>query len=159
MICYLGLGSNLKFPQRQLHQAIQDCRHIPLSTVTKVSSIYLSNPVGVRSQPLFYNLVIELNTSLSPEKLLEYCLAIEKKHHRIRKQRWGARTLDLDILLYGNVTLSTPKLSIPHPQMLNRDFVIIPLLEIAPEACMPNKQLINKLCLDLPVNVTKNVTI
>ena len=137
MICYLGLGSNLASPQRQLQRAIQYCRQLPQTSVTKISSIYLSNPLGVKAQPRYYNMVIEISTSLPPQRLLKYCQAIEKKQNRVRNIRWGARTIDLDLLLYDDLIINTPQLTIPHPQMLLRDFVMIPLLEIAPGIVRP----------------------
>jgi 2-amino-4-hydroxy-6-hydroxymethyldihydropteridine diphosphokinase len=144
LICYLGLGSNLASPRQQLYRAIQECRKIPSSSVTKISTIYLSKPLGIKAQPLYYNLVIELQTSLAPQQLLKACQKIETKHHRRRKQHWGSRTLDIDLLLFANLTMHTPQLTIPHPQMLQRDFVIIPLLEIAPNITMPNGQAVNE---------------
>ena len=156
MRCYLGLGSNLSSPQRQLYYAIKNLRKVPRTSITKISSIYLSRPLGVRSQPIYYNMVIELLTSLSPMMLLKECQSIENKQHRLRKIHWGARTLDLDLLLYENITIKTPLLTIPHPQMLFRDFVITPLLEISPHITMPNGQKIQNLQSNLEVKL-KNV--
>lgn len=125
-------------PQRQLKQAVQSIRKLPRSSITKQSGIYLSKPLGVRAQPVYYNMVIGIQTSLSANKLLNFCQSIERKQHRTRKRHWGARTLDIDLLLYGNQSIKLKKLTIPHPHMLSRDFVLIPLLEIAPLACLPN---------------------
>jgi len=137
-LCYLGLGSNLRSPQRQLRQAITLLQKLPRTTITSISSLYFSKPLGIRAQPYYCNLVIALHTSLSPFWLLHYCQSIEKKHQRVRKKRWGARTLDIDILLFGETIMTTNKLVLPHPQMLHRDFVLIPLLEIAPDIRLPN---------------------
>lgn len=140
--CYLGLGSNLRVPKRQLRQGIAQLRNIPRSTIINISSIYSSRPLGVRAQPNYCNMVIAIQTSLSATCLLRHCQAIENKQQRIRKIHWGARTLDIDLLLYGNQTIQTPDLTVPHSQMLTRDFVLIPLLEIMPSHTLPNGQLI-----------------
>lgn len=129
--CYLGLGSNLKSPERQLRQALTKIKKLPRCSLTQISSVYTNPAVGLKAQPNFCNMVVSLKTSLPPEKLLQYCQAIELKHQRIRKKKWGARTLDIDLLLYGDQKIHTPFLTIPHPQMLNRDFVMIPLLELS----------------------------
>lgn len=128
--CYLGLGSNLRGPKRQLNQAIAALRALPRSTIKKKSSVYRSVPMGVRAQPNYCNQVIAIQTTLPAHALLHHCQAIEKKQQRIRKRHWGARTLDIDILLYGSQMIHTRDLTIPHPQMLKRDFVLIPLLEV-----------------------------
>lgn len=137
-LCYLGLGSNLRSPVRQLRQAIKKLRQLPQSMIKKQSSVYFSQPMGVRSQPLFCNMVISMHTNLSPQALLKHCQSIEIKQQRIRKRHWGARTIDIDILLYGNVLLYQKNLIIPHKGMLHRDFVLVPLLEISSEACLPS---------------------
>lgn len=141
--CYLGLGSNLQAPKRQLRQAIASLRKLPHSTITGQSSIYLSKPLGVRAQPSYYNMVVSIHTLLPPKRLLHHCQLIEKKQQRICKRHWGARTIDIDILLYGNKAINLNELTIPHPHMLTRDFVLIPLVEIAPFSRLPNGQLIN----------------
>ena len=130
--CYLGLGSNLRKPERQLRQAINHLKKLPQLTLSKVSELYSNPAIGRRAQPPFYNCVVEIKTTHSPKKLLSICLALEKKHHRHRKVHWGARTLDVDILLYGQQTIKQHNLTIPHPRMLERDFVLIPLLSIKP---------------------------
>ena len=142
-LCYLGLGSNLHSPVRQLRQAIASLGKLPRSAIVRASKIHVSNPLGVRSQPIYFNLVIAIQTSLSAIQLLHHCQAIENKQQRVHKQHWGARTLDIDILLYNKKTINTPSLTIPHPQMLKRDFVLVPLLEIAPMVCLPNNHLIS----------------
>lgn len=141
--CYLGLGSNLKSPKRQLKQAMAALRALPRTTLLQPSKIYASKPLGARAQPTYYNMVIAIQTSLPAKALLHHCQSIENKQHRIRKQHWGARTLDIDLLLYGNRKTHTPDLTIPHPHMLTRDFVLIPLLEINPSAHMPDAQLVS----------------
>lgn len=136
-LCYLGLGSNLRSPERQLRRAIILLYRLPRSVVVAVSKIHSSQPCGVRSQPPYCNMVIAIHTSLSAQYLLNYCQRIEDKHQRLRKKRWGARTLDIDLLLYGNHSINRHNLVVPHPEMINRDFVLVPLLEISPTAQLP----------------------
>lgn len=128
--CYLSLGSNLRSPERQLRQAFQHLRAIPRTNLTKISPLYFNPAVGRRGQPSYCNCAIEITTTLSPLDLLGYCLSIEKKQHRTRKVRWGARTLDIDILLYGKRVIHHKHLTIPHPRMFEREFVLIPLSSI-----------------------------
>ena len=141
--CYLGLGSNLRVPKRQLQRAIEALRKLPGTTIIQKSNIYSSKPLGVRAQPTYCNMVIAIQTSLPAINLLRYCQAIENKQQRTRKRHWGSRTLDIDVLLYGSKVIRSHDLTVPHPHMLTRDFVLIPLLEIAPTARLPNQQLIN----------------
>ncbi len=128
--CYLGLGSNLRSPERQIHQAIRLVRSIPHCTLRQQSRLYPNAAVGLRAQPRFCNAVVSIDTTLSPMHLLHYCQGIENQQGRVRKKRWGARTLDIDILLYGNQRYHTPKLTLPHPRLLQRDFVLIPLRQL-----------------------------
>ncbi len=140
--CYLGLGSNLRSPQRQLKQAIHQLKKLPRSVITHLSRVYYSQPCGVRAQPPYYNMVLEIYTSLPAKRLLYCCQQIENKQQRLRKKRWGARTLDIDLLLYGVVCVDQPNLIVPHPQMIKRDFVLAPLLEISPDIRLPNGEYI-----------------
>jgi 2-amino-4-hydroxy-6-hydroxymethyldihydropteridine diphosphokinase len=128
--CYLGLGSNLRSPERQLRQAFERIRRLPRTAVLNVSPLYFNPAVGRRSQPHYCNCAIKIVTSLPPLTLLRHCLTIEKKQQRTRKVRWGARTLDIDILLYGNQTIHHKDLTIPHPRMSEREFVLMPLSSI-----------------------------
>ena len=139
-LCFLGLGSNLGSPRRKLKLAINLLHTLPRSIIINQSSVYHSRPCGVRSQPLYCNMVIGINTSLSALHLLKYCQHIETKCHRIRKRRWGARTIDIDVLLYGEQVIDHHELKVPHPEMTHRDFVLVPLLEISPQACLPSGQ-------------------
>lgn len=141
--CYLGLGSNLRSPDRQLQKALIALRSLPRSTIVKASCMYSTQPWGVRAQPMYSNMVIAIDTKLPPLTLLNYCHRIEHKQQRIRKVRWGARTLDIDLLLYGDKTIHSHQLIVPHPHMLSRDFVLIPLFEIAPKLRMPNGEFIS----------------
>lgn len=141
-LCYLGLGSNLRSPERQLRRAIILLNKLPRSIIVAASKIHSSQPCGVRSQPPYCNMVISIQTSLSAPRLLNYCQRIENKHQRLRKERWGARTLDIDLLLYGDHCINSHNLTVPHPEMIYRDFVLVPLLEISPAARLPTGELL-----------------
>lgn len=144
-ICYLGLGSNLNWPKRQLNQALSALRSLPHSQISAVSKIYHSKPLGVKAQPNYCNMVVALKTSLHPIQILAFCKKIEQKQGRLRKIVWGSRTIDIDILLYGNQIIVSPRLVLPHPQILLRDFVYVPLLEISQDIRMPCGELLTKL--------------
>ncbi|OHO30000.1 2-amino-4-hydroxy-6-hydroxymethyldihydropteridine diphosphokinase [Staphylococcus sp. HMSC034C12] len=128
---YLGLGSNIGDRKQQLLKAIDLIENIKGIKVTKQSSIYETAPIGYTDQPNFLNLCLEIETELSPQQLLKHCLDIEQQLHRVREIRWGPRTLDIDILLYSDNIIETDNLSIPHPRMQERAFVLIPLNDIA----------------------------
>jgi len=131
-IAYLGLGSNVGDKKLYLYRAIQALNHQEKISITKLSSLYETEPWGYTDQAVFMNLVIEIETELLAIELLGICQQIEQNLERIREIKWGPRTVDIDILLYGNETMVTNKLKIPHPYLLERDFVVIPLSEIAP---------------------------
>ena len=105
--------------------------------VTAVSSLYETRPVGYTEQPDFINLVAEVETSLDPHRLLRRCLEVEQEMGRVREAHWGPRLIDVDVLLYGDEVIADEELVLPHPEMLNRAFVMVPLLEIAPGLEMP----------------------
>ena len=128
---YLGLGSNIGDRKQQLLKAIDLIGNIKGIKVTKQSSIYETAPIGYTDQPNFLNLCLEIETELSPQQLLKHCLDIEQQLHRVREIRWGPRTLDIDILLYSDNIIETDNLSVPHPRMQERAFVLIPLNDIA----------------------------
>jgi 2-amino-4-hydroxy-6-hydroxymethyldihydropteridine diphosphokinase len=132
-LCYLSLGSNQKFPERQIRNALKSIKNLRSTSILKVSNLYWSKAWGLQVQQDFCNVIVEIMTLLPPVLLLNCCKKIEKKQGRIRKKRWGPRTLDIDIILYGTRRMNTKNLSIPHPHMLSRDFVLIPLLEINPQ--------------------------
>ena len=134
---YLGLGSNMGDRAHQLQQAIQIIDRFQHIDVTSVSPIYETEPVGYTDQPQFLNLCIEIETTLKPQELLKRCLETEQALHRVRKIRWGPRTLDVDILLYGNEIIEEDNLIIPHPRMVERAFVLIPLNDIASKHIEP----------------------
>ena len=133
----IGLGGNIGSVLENLNQAIAVLDQTPGITVTHCSSWYQSHPVGP-PQPDFINGCALLDVTLSPQGLLNSLLAIEQHFGRIRKERWGPRTLDLDLIFYGNQRLNLPSLQIPHPQFHLRPFVLVPLAEIAPEWIDPN---------------------
>lgn len=129
---YLSLGSNIGDKKENLDKAIELLESHDEIEVTRLSSYYETEPVGYKEQDWFLNIVVEINTSLSPYSLLEYCNIIEQKLKRKRIVRWGPRTIDVDILLYENYISTDERLTIPHPRMIERAFVMIPLYEIAP---------------------------
>lgn len=139
---YIALGSNLEQPELQLQRAVDNIDSVPDMTVTACSKLYQSDPVGPVGQPDYCNAVVAVNTSLKPLQLLNSLQSIENAHGRIRSVRWGPRTLDLDILLYGDQIIESERLTVPHYQMHVRNFVLCPLLDIAPELELPDgKQL------------------
>jgi 2-amino-4-hydroxy-6-hydroxymethyldihydropteridine diphosphokinase len=127
---YIGLGSNLDHPRQQVQRAMDELDAVPQSRLGKRSSLYVSPPMGPQDQPDYVNAVAQLHTGLSPLDLLDALQSIERAHHRVRGERWGARTLDLDLLLYGDEILDSERLTIPHPGMAQRRFVLQPLAEI-----------------------------
>lgn len=130
---YIGLGANLDDPRRQVESALRELQHLPDTQVVAVSPLYRTAPVGPAQQPDFINAVACLQTALKPLPLLAALQQIERQHGRIRSgQRWGPRTLDLDLLLYGARVLESSTLCVPHPQMHCRAFVLVPLADIAP---------------------------
>ncbi len=135
---YVALGSNLEQPQLQLQKAvtaIADTQHI--SDVV-CSRLYRSDPVGPAGQPDYCNAVVGIVTSLEPLELLDALQSIENAHGRIRSLRWGPRTLDLDIILFGHRIIESPRLTVPHYQMQVRNFVLCPLLDVAPDLVLPD---------------------
>ena len=133
MIAYVGIGSNLDEPRRQVLAALTELDQLPHTRVVKKSSLYRTAPMGYTDQPEFINAVAQLETGLSAERLLAELQELEARHGRERSFRNAPRTLDLDVLLYGNAEIHTPTLTVPHPQMHERAFVLKPLLEISPE--------------------------
>ena len=134
---YLGLGSNLGNREENLNHAVDMLRNTAGIRVTRVSSYLNTAPVGYTEQPDFLNAAVEVETTLTPHELLEQCHRIEKQLKRERIIHWGPRTIDLDILLFGDLILEDASLTIPHPRMAEREFVLKPLDEIAPDAVHP----------------------
>lgn len=129
--CYVALGSNLEDPLRQLRAATVALGQLPGTRLLAASRIVRSVAVGPGEQPDYLNAVARLDTRLAPMALLDYLQAIEARQGRIRTERWGARTLDLDLLLYGDESLDTERLTLPHPRMCERNFVLYPLRDVA----------------------------
>ena len=136
---FVGLGSNIGEPRSQLQAAMKELDELPDTRAVAASALYRSAPLGYLEQPEFLNAVVELETRLAPEALLDGLQAIEKRHGRERPFGGAPRTLDLDLLLYGDATLATPRLNLPHPRMHERAFVLMPLAEIAPRATIPGR--------------------
>ena len=135
---YIGLGSNLALPKKQIHLACKSMAALPDTTLVKCSSLYQSQPMGPQDQPNYVNAVALLVTALSPGALLQQTQLIENQQGRVRKaNRWGPRKLDLDILLFGNLQIDKEHLTIPHYGMKHREFVLYPLFDIAPELILP----------------------
>ena len=129
---YIGIGSNLHEPLMQVTDAIAELKCHPHLRLIQASPIYGSKPVGPQDQPDFINAVARLETQLGPHDLLDVLQCLEQQHGRQRKRHWGERTLDLDLLLYGKAQIQTPRLSVPHPLMFERSFVLYPLADLAP---------------------------
>ena len=136
-LAYVGLGANIGEPRRQLRTALQELNSLPKTRMTATSGLYRSAALGYLDQPEFLNAVVELDTELSPDALLDNLQEIETAHGRERPFAGAPRTLDLDLLLYGDAALATPRLTVPHPRMHERAFVLKPLAEIAPLAAIP----------------------
>lgn len=136
---FLGLGSNLDHPDWQVQTAMHEIDEIPDTGLVKVSSLYQTAPVGITDQPPFINAVVQVETTLSPHDLLGHLLAIETRHGRVRNEKNGPRTLDLDILIFNEWRIDDGTLTTPHPRMHERAFVLVPLVEIAPDVYIPGK--------------------
>ena len=135
-IAYIALGSNLGDKEKNLRRAIMLLLQQGID-VEKVSSFISTEPYGVTDQPQFLNAVCRVSTSLAPLALLDVLLATELEMGRVRLRHWGERNIDLDLLLYEDVVMDEPRLRLPHPDMQNRDFVLLPFAEIAPELVHP----------------------
>ncbi|MBS7662006.1 2-amino-4-hydroxy-6-hydroxymethyldihydropteridine diphosphokinase [Pseudomonas lalucatii] len=148
---YIGLGSNLAEPHEQLRGALAALAALPDSRLAATSSFYASDPLGPADQPRYVNAVAALDTALSPLALLDALQAIELSQGRTRKaERWGPRTLDLDILLFGQRQLDEPRLCVPHYHMHARPFVLYPLAELAPELRLPDGRHLSELLAACP---------
>ena len=136
---FIALGSNLAEPERQVTQAFAALAQLPQTRLLAQSSLYRSAPVGYTEQADFMNAVAQLETGLAPHDLLHSLLGIERTFGRVRDFRNAPRTLDLDLLLYGGLMFHEPGLTLPHPRMHERAFVLLPLVEIAPDCEIPGK--------------------
>lgn len=156
---YIGLGSNLDTPQEQLHSALAALAALAHTELVGQSSFYASDPLGPADQPRYVNAVAALDTTLSPLALLDELQRIEQEQGRTRKaERWGPRTLDLDILLFGERLLNEPRLTVPHYHMHARAFVLYPLAEIAPALLLPDGRPLNELLANCPFTGLERLT-
>ena len=138
-IAYIGIGSNLEDPRAQVVLAFEELARVPDTRAIARSSLYRTAPIGRTAQPDFINAVAAVETQLSPDALLRELQAIEARHGRERSLPNAPRTLDLDLLLYGDARIAKPGLTVPHPRMHERAFVLQPLLEIAPQVQIPQR--------------------
>lgn len=136
---YVALGANLGDARAMLESALEALGEVPGIRLVAQSSLYVTAPIGVTGQPDFINAVAAIDTTLSPRALLGALLDVEARHGRIRHYPLAARTLDLDLLLYGDETVDLPGLEVPHPRMHLRAFVLVPLAEIAPAVAIPGR--------------------
>ena len=133
---YVALGSNLNDPLNQLKQAVQSLQEFAINF--EVSPFYGSKPVGLQDQPDYVNAVAKFETNLTALELLDKLQHIENSQGRVRLRRWGERTLDLDIILYGNEQIQNERLTVPHIEMQNREFVIVPMYDLSPDLTLPS---------------------
>jgi len=148
--CYIALGSNRNNPLQQVSQAVEEITALQNCHLKHCSPWYQTVAIGPAGQPDYINGVIEIDTTLQPLELLNALQAIENAHHRVRTERWGARTLDLDILLYGNEQILNKRLAIPHPEIANRNFVLYPLADICPDKVFPDGRTLKQLLENSP---------
>lgn len=137
VVAYIALGANLGDPAAQVETACGELARLPETRLARRSALYLSKPVGYADQPDFVNAVAGVRTRLSPRDLMRALLEIEARHGRDRAFKNAPRTLDLDLLLYDGLVMRAPGLTLPHPRMAERPFVLLPLAEIAPDAIIP----------------------
>lgn len=136
---YIALGSNQAQPLQQVSNALEALEQLPQTRLVVCSPLYRTKPLGPQDQPDFLNAVVALDTLLPPEQLLDYTQAIERNQGRVRKdERWGPRTLDLDIMLYGEQVIDTHRLTVPHYGLKEREFMLYPLADIAPGLTFPD---------------------
>ena len=153
---FIGLGSNLENPAQQIQDAVFAIKSIEKSEIKTLSSLYYSRPMGPKDQPDYMNAVAEITTVLSPLSLLDELQSIENLAGRVRKDnRWGARILDLDILLFDNEIINHERLTVPHYGLELREFVLLPLAEISPELILPNGHSIFLLSKNIATNGLK----
>jgi 2-amino-4-hydroxy-6-hydroxymethyldihydropteridine diphosphokinase len=137
MLAYIGLGSNLNNPKQQIKDALIALNSTQDVKVVALSSLYQSKPIDDSKQPDYINAVCQVDTHLTALELLYVCQGIETKQHRVREKKWGARIIDLDIILYGVQVVASKQLIIPHPEMMNRAFVLVPLSELESDLKVP----------------------
>lgn len=157
MTAFIALGSNLENPQRQIAAGFAELAALPQTRVLRRSSLYRSAPVGYADQPDFINAVAGIETGMGPQELLAALLAIERRHGRVREFPNAPRTLDLDIALYGDLVLHEHGLTIPHPRMHERAFVMVPLAEIAPDCVVPGRGRVSELMAGIDAGSVRKV--
>ncbi len=155
---YIGLGSNLDDPQAQIETALRQLAALEHCRLVKRSSLYRSPPMGPRDQPDYINAVALLRTTLAAGTLLDALQAIEHQHARVRERHWGPRTLDLDLLLYGQASIGSEHLVVPHPGIAERNFVLYPLAEIAPALGIPGRGRVAALLAQCPDSGLEKLT-
>ena len=153
MRVFIGLGSNLGKPCEQIEMAVEDIQSILNADLIAYSALYKSSPIGPQDQPDYINAVVELNLKFEPHLLLNRLQSIEQQYGRIHKRYWGERTLDLDLLLYGKLILNDGYLTIPHPEIAIRPFVIYPLADLNPQLEIPGVGNVEKLIKQCPYNL------
>jgi 2-amino-4-hydroxy-6-hydroxymethyldihydropteridine diphosphokinase len=134
---FVGLGSNLGEREELIRQALEELARLPQTQLVRASSLYDTEPVGDPDQPNFLNAVAEIDTDLPARQLLWNLMLIEKRLGRVRTHKWGPRTMDLDVLLFGDQVLEEPDLRVPHPELIRRSFVLVPLVELDPTLVHP----------------------
>ncbi len=147
---YIGLGSNLENPRTQVEQAFSELGSISNTELIARSRLYSSRAIGPGEQPDYINAVALLRTELAPLTLLDALQAIEQTHRRVRVEHWGPRTLDLDILLLDNQIIDGERLKVPHPYLSQRNFVLYPLADVAPNLVLPNGIALTELLVNCP---------
>ncbi len=155
---YIGLGSNLENPVFQIQIALKQLQTLPEISFIECSQSYGSTPLGPEDQPDFVNAVCRLKTSLSPRELLVALQKIEFEQGRIKRRHWGERLIDLDILQYNDIEMSSADLTIPHAEMAKRDFVLIPLAELSPGLVIPGLGTVESLIAGLESSYLKSLT-
>lgn len=156
-LCYVGLGSNLEDPRSQVSSALEELAALPNCRAHASSHLYRSDPVGPPGQPDYINAVACFETTLEPLALLDALQAIEQAHQRVRIQHWGPRTLDLDLLLYGEQTIQNERLTVPHAFMTERSFVLYPLAELAPHIALPDGTRVAELLKSCPIGTLEAI--
>ena len=142
---YIGLGSNIESPKKQIINAITALGDLPDTRVIKKSGFYKSRPMGPEDQPDYINAVVEIETTLAADALLACCQNIEVQQGRIKNRHWGERSIDLDILLYADKQIKTSVLTVPHSGICQRDFVYMPLLQLDPDLEIPGVGALKKI--------------
>lgn len=157
---FIAFGSNLSDPIKQAKTALTALAKIPYTTIIQCSPFYRTKPLGSQNQPDYLNAVIQLETTLTAEKLLDYTQQIEQDQGRVRYgEKWGPRTLDLDILLFGQQVIDTSRLTVPHYDLKNREFMLYPLYDIAPDCIFPDGTVLKQLLQTVKKNGMRQIEV